>query len=101
MAELTPEQKLAALLSASAAPARDPVFCAEVMERVARRRAWARMGAAAPWAVSGGLVAWALQPVLGPSVESLGQALVLPGAILGVVAILGLSAMVAARRLTP
>lgn len=101
MAELTPEQKLAALLSGPAAPSRDPVFCAEVMTRVARRRAWARVGAAAPWAVSGGLVAWAMQPVLGPSVESLAQILALPGAILGAVAVLALSAVMAARRLTP
>ena len=79
MAELTPDQKLAALFTEQAAPARDPLFCAEVMQRVARRRAWARVGAAVPWAMSGGLVAWAMQPVLGPSVESLAQTLVLPG----------------------
>lgn len=100
MAELTPEQKLAALLSQPAAPVRDPVFCADLMQRVARRRAWARVGAAAPWAVSGGLAAWALQPVLSPSMESVGQALVLPGAILGVVAVLALTVMMAARRLS-
>lgn len=101
MAELTPEQKLAALFTQQAPPERDPVFCAEVMQRVARRRAWARVGAAAPWAVSGGIVAWAMQPVLGPSVENLFQALVLPGAILGGVAVLALSALMAARRLAP
>ena len=99
MAELTPDQKLAALFTEQAAPARDPLFCAEVMQRVARRRAWARVGAAVPWAMSGGLVAWAMQPVLGPSVESLAQTLVLPGAMLGGTAVLVLASLVAARRL--
>ena len=99
MTELTPEQKMAALFAAQAPVAGDPVFQAEVMARVARRRAWARVGAAAPWAFSGCVVAWALQPVMAPVVAELAQSLVLPGAILGVTAILSLGALTAARRL--
>ena len=99
MAELTPDQKLAALLAQQAPPPRDPVFCAEVMQRVARRRAWARMGAAAPWTMVAGLLVWALQPVLGPSMPTLADSLVLPAAILGGTAILVLFSLMAARRL--
>ena len=101
MSELTPDRKLAALFAQQAPAGRDPVFCAEVMERVARRRAWARVGAAVPWAFSSGLAAWALQPALGPSVESLGQAMALPGAILGGTAVLILAARTMVRRLNP
>ena len=99
MAELTPDQKLAALFAEQAPPARDPVFCAEVMQRVARRRAWARVGAAAPWAVVAGLLAWALQPVLGPWMPVLADSLVLPAAVLGGTAVLVLTTLMAARRL--
>jgi hypothetical protein len=99
MADLTPDQKLAALFAEQAPPARDPVFCAAVMQRVARRRAWARGGAAAPWAGGAGLTAWALQPVLGPSVATLAESLVLPAAIMGGTAVLVLSSLMAARRL--
>lgn len=99
MSELNPEQKLAALFAGQAAPARDPVFCAEVMERVARRRAWARVGAAAPWAGAAGLLGWALQPVLTPAVEGLAQSLVAPAAILSGTAILVTASLIAAKRL--
>lgn len=99
MAELTPDQKLAALFADQAPPARDAVFSAEVMQRVARRRAWARVGAAAPWAAVAGLLAWALQPVLGPSVADLADSLVLPAAILGGTAILLAVSLMGARRL--
>ena len=100
MAELTPEQKLAALFAEQAPPARDPVFCADLMQRVARRRAWARVGAAAPWAGVAGLLAWALQPVLGPSVAPLADSLVLSAAIIGGTAVLLLVSLMGARRLS-
>ncbi|MFN3816125.1 hypothetical protein [Brevundimonas sp.] len=99
MTELTPDQKLAALFAEQAAPARDPVFCAEVMQRVARRRAWARVGTAAPWAGVAGLLAWALQPVLGPSMAAVADSLVLPAAILGGTGILLAVSLMGARRL--
>ena len=99
MAELTPDQKLAALLAQQAPPPRDPVFCAEVMQRVARRRAWARVGAAAPWAMVAGLLVWALQPVVGPSMADMSDSLVLPAAILGATAVLVLASLTAAKRL--
>ena len=91
MAELTPDQKLAALFAEQAPPPRDPVFCAEVMQRVARRRALARGGAAAPWAIVTGL--------LEPSMPALADSLVLPAAILGGTAVLVLFSLMAARRL--
>lgn len=99
MAELTPDQKLAALLAQQGPPARDPAFCAEVMQRVARRRAWARVGAAAPWAMVAALLVWALQPVLGPAMPALADSLLLPAAVLGATAILVLTSLMAARRL--
>lgn len=100
MAELTPEQKLAALFAEQAPPARDPVFCADLMQRVARRRAWARVGAAAPWAGVAGLLTWALQPVLGPSVAALANSLVLSAATLGGTAVLLLVSLMGVRRLS-
>lgn len=99
MAELTPDQKLAALFAEHAAPARDPAFCAGVAQRIARRRAWARVGAAAPWAGVAGLLIWALQPVLGPSLPALADSLVLPAAILGGTGALVLASLAGARRL--
>jgi hypothetical protein len=100
MAELTLEQKLAALFAEQAPPARDPVFCADLMQRVARRRAWARVGAAAPWAGVAGLLTWALQPVLGPSVATLANSLVLSAATLGGTAVLLLVSLMGVRRLS-
>ncbi|MEH6664155.1 MAG: hypothetical protein V7678_04840 [Brevundimonas sp.] len=99
MADLTPDQKLAALLAEQGPLAGDPVFCAEVMQAVARRRAWARVGAAAPWAGVAALLAWALQPVLGPSMPAVADSFVLPAAILGGTGVLVLSSLMAARRL--
>jgi len=61
---MTPEQKLHALLAEAAPPARDPAFEAAVAERIARRRAFASVAAAAPWAVVGASLLWGLQPVL-------------------------------------
>jgi hypothetical protein len=99
MAELTPDQKLAALFAQQAPSTHDPAFCVDVMQRVALRRAWARVGAAAPWAMVAGLLIWALQPVLSPSMPALADSLVLPAAILGGTAILVLTSLMAARRL--
>ena len=68
---MTPEQKLAALFAADAAPRRDYAFEADVAERIARRRAWMTVAALVPWMVVAGIVLWALQPVL----ETLSQEL--------------------------
>jgi uncharacterized membrane protein YgcG len=61
---MTPEQKLAALFAAEAPPRRDYAFEARVAERVARRRAWAAVGALLPWLLVSGVVLWALHPLL-------------------------------------
>lgn len=83
---MTPEQKLDLFFAGDAAPARDLVFTAAVMERVARRRAWLTAAAAAPWAVIGAVVLWALHPVLAAPA---GQ---LTGGLSGAAAILALTA---------
>lgn len=61
---MTPEQKLAALFAADAAPARDYAFEVDVAERIARRRAWLTVAALVPWMIVGAIVLWALRPVL-------------------------------------
>lgn len=61
---MTPEQKLAALFAADAAPRRDYAFEADVAERIARRRAWMTVAALVPWMVVAAIVLWALRPML-------------------------------------
>jgi hypothetical protein len=61
---MTPEQTLAAIFAADAAPRRDPVFEAEVAQRVARRRIGLTVLALAPWTTVAAILLWALQPVL-------------------------------------
>jgi hypothetical protein len=79
---MTPEDKLAALFAAEAPPARDHIFQAAVAERIARRRAWATVGAMTPWAVAAASALWGLRPVIEPLSASLGEALAPAGAML-------------------
>jgi hypothetical protein len=88
---VTPEDKLHLLLAADRPPARDHAFRAAVAERIARRRAWATVGALAPWAVAAAAALWGLSPVVEPLSESL--AAVLPG--LSTLAAVGVTAAVA------
>ena len=97
---MTPEQKLHALLAEPAPPARDPAFEAAVAERIARRRAFASVAAAAPWAVVGASLLWGLQPVLAAlqaGAEALNPAAILVAAS----AVAAGTAMAVVRRLTP
>lgn len=68
---MTPEAKLKALFASARPAARDYAFEAVVAEKVARRRAWARVGAMTPWAVAGVAGLWAVQPAMGPFLDSL------------------------------
>jgi len=69
---MTPETKLKALFATARPAARDHAFEARVAEKVARRRAWATVGALAPWAVAATAALWGLQPIVGPLAASLG-----------------------------
>ncbi|PZQ62561.1 MAG: hypothetical protein DI570_10340 [Phenylobacterium zucineum] len=62
------DDRLRALFASDAPPARDPAFSAEVMAAVARRRLLADLAGLAVAALVGGLVIWALWPLLGPAV---------------------------------
>ncbi|MEW5686941.1 MAG: hypothetical protein AB1942_18640 [Pseudomonadota bacterium] len=62
------DDRLAALFAEDAPPARDPAFTAEVMAAVARRRLWSDLAGLAVAALIGGLVIWALWPLLGPAI---------------------------------
>lgn len=95
---MTPEAKLDALFAAARPPQRDPVFQAEVARRVARRRAWGTVAALTPWIVATTVVLWALQPVVGPFVDSLAPALE-PAAmtLIGAAAVAGMAHWLSGR----
>jgi hypothetical protein len=61
---MTPDDKIAAFLG-SARPASEPSFNAAVMKAIARRELERSLLVAALGAVVGGLVLWAVAPVLG------------------------------------
>lgn len=72
---MTPEQKMKALFAADAAPARDFGFQAEIVARIARRRAWATVLALVPWLIAATAGLWGLQPVIGAVAEQAGPVL--------------------------
>ena len=95
---MTPEAKLDALFAAARPPARDYAFEATVAQAVARRRAWATIGALTPWAIAGAAVLWGLRPALTPLLQSIEPALQPTGAILtGAVLVAGLALWVSQR----
>jgi hypothetical protein len=98
---MTPDAKLNALFATARPPARDYVFEAEVAERVARRRAWATVGALTPWAVAATAALWGLRPVVGPFAASLGPALEPVGLMLAGTAVATGAALWLARRFSP
>lgn len=90
---MTPEDRLAAFLSADAAPARpavDAAFVAEVMQGVARRELRMKLASAAVTAVAGGAVLWACAPVLNLAVQTLAPALLPAAGILTLAAAVSL-----------
>lgn len=90
---MTPEDRLAAFLSADAGPVRttvDAVFVAEVMQGVARRELRLKLASAAVTAVAAGAVLWACAPVLDLAVRMLAPVLAPAAGILTLVAAVGL-----------
>lgn len=81
------DDRLRALFAADAPPARDPAFSAEVMAAVARRRLLADLAGLAVAALVGGLVIWALWPLLGPAIAAASAGLA-PVAAAGALALL-------------
>jgi hypothetical protein len=99
---MTPEDRLAAFLSADAAPARpavDAAFVAEVLQRVARRELQLKLASAAVTAAAAGAVLWACAPVLNLAVQALAPVLLPAAGILTLAAAAGLlGAQVLTRR---
>tara|TARA_R110000764_G_scaffold75283_3_gene152068 strand:- start:563 stop:862 length:300 start_codon:yes stop_codon:yes gene_type:complete len=84
---MTPEQKLTALFAAEAAPARDYGFQAEVVARIARRRAWASVLSLVPGLIAATALLWGLQSVFGAVLGQLGPVLVPVAMILTLVGV--------------
>lgn len=98
---MTPDDKLAAFFAGATPPARDPAFQAVVAERVARRRAFATVGALIPSTIAAIVLCWAIGPMMGPVVEGLGRTLT-PAAVILMLTALGIAGLMAcARRLRP
>lgn len=93
---MTPEQKLTALFAAEAAPARDYSFQADVVARIARRRAWASVLSLVPWLIAATAGLWGLQAVIATAADPLGPVLVPVAMTLTLVG----GSLAAARRLT-
>ncbi|KQZ33974.1 hypothetical protein [Caulobacter sp. Root1472] len=99
---MSPEDRLAAFLSADAVPVRpavDAAFVAEVMQRVARRELQVKLASAAVTALAAGAVLWACAPVLNLAVQTLAPVLLPAAGILTLAAAAGLlGAQVLTRR---
>ena len=81
------DARLRALFAADAPPARDPMFSAAVMARVARRQFLRDVALHSGVTVLGALVLWALWPTLQPLVADLGRQLAPVAACLTLAAI--------------
>lgn len=95
---MTPEQKLAALFAAGAAPARDLAFQAAVARRIAARRAWMTVAALVPWTIAATALLWGLRPVVAPLAEGLAAALQPAATVLVTALVAGLAARWLSRR---
>ena len=95
---MTPEAKLNALFAAARPPARDFPFEATVAQAVARRRAWATVGALTPWTIAAAAILWGLRPALTPLLQTLEPALQPTGVILTGAALAAGLALWTARR---
>lgn len=98
---MTPEDKLAAFLAEATPPGRDLAFQAVVAERVARRRAFATVGALIPWTIAAIVLCWAIGPMMGPVLDGLGRTLAPAAAILMLTGLGVVGLMASARRLKP
>lgn len=84
---MTPDDKLKALFATDRPRAPDYLFQAAVAERVARRRAWATVAAAAPWGVASATGLWAIAPVLPEVFAPLNSVAASVGGVLGICAL--------------
>lgn len=66
---MTAEDRLSAFLNEDRGPARDLAFELEVMQRVAGRELLRTVGVSALFAGAGGVVLWAVAPMLTPLIE--------------------------------
>lgn len=66
---MTAEDRLSAFLNEGRGPARDLAFEVEVMQRVAGREFLRTVGVAGLFAMAGGVVLWAVAPLLVPVIE--------------------------------
>lgn len=98
---MTPEDTLAAFFAEATPPARDLAFQAVVAERVARRRAFATVGAMVPWTIAAIVLCWAIGPMMEPVIEGLGRTLAPAGAILMLTGLGVIVLTAGARRLRP
>ena len=94
---MTPEERLNLFFAEAPLPARDLAFQAGVAERVARRRAFATVGALVPWTIAAMVLCWALGPMMAPVIEGLGQTLAPAAAILMLTG-LGVAVLTASAR---
>ena len=94
---MTPEETLNAFFAEAKPPARDLAFQTGVAERVARRRAFATVGALVPWTIAAMVLCWALGPMMAPVIEGLGQTLAPAAAILMLTG-LGVAVLTASAR---
>ncbi|WP_309627457.1 hypothetical protein [Brevundimonas sp.] len=98
---MKPEDRLNAFFAEATPPARDLAFQAGVAERVARRRAFATVATLIPWTIAAIVLCWAVEPMMGPVIEGLGQTLAPAAAILGLTGLGVVGLMAGARRLMP
>ncbi|WGM31254.1 hypothetical protein [Brevundimonas sp. NIBR11] len=98
---MTPDDKLAAFFAEASPPARDLGFQAAVAERVARRRAFATVGALIPWTIAAIVLCWAIGPMVEPVIDGLGRTLAPAAAILMLTGLGVVVLTASARRLTP
>src|SRR5262245_20921407 len=69
------DARLKALFADDEPPAQDPVFATAVMQEIARRRFIFDVALLSGATLAGGLVLWALWPLLGPMVKQLSVSL--------------------------
>ncbi|WGM39894.1 hypothetical protein [Caulobacter sp. NIBR1757] len=91
---MTPDDKIAAFLR-SARPASEPSFNASVMKAIARRQLEQSLLVAALAAIVGGLVLWAVAPVLASVLEPAAQSMATGVAVLtATLSLVGMGQMV-------
>jgi hypothetical protein len=83
---MTAEDRLSAFLNEGRGPARDLTFEVEVMQRVAGRELARAVGVSALFAGAGGVVLWALAPMLFRVIEPVAAVALPVAAILAVTA---------------